>query len=199
MIENNVILVNKVSKAAKIVKHLSNEIFNEGEQHIVELNRLTKENELLRKMLQIHSELANNKIDLQLKDEESKIDEKSNNDLEDQASIPIIYDSPNPFNKTSRADLFKKKLGRIRSVKGPDIDIIKMVVKNNSKIVKRTRASSFYFSAATPAPNSDEGNTFDGFDFNKESLSGQSMTPKITVGDEISKAFSFQDIPNLKK
>lgn len=198
MIENNVILVNKVSKAAKIVKHLSNEIFIEGEQHIAELTRLNKENELLRKMLKIQSELTNKNIDLQMKEEESKIVEKSENSSEDKALAPVIYDSPNPFNNTRKANIFKKKLGRIRSVKGPDVELIKMVAMQNNKVTKRTRASSFYFSAATPAPTNNAGNSFDEFDFNKDSLSSQAMTPKVIISAEISKAFSFQDIPDMK-
>jgi hypothetical protein len=104
MVENNVIIASKTYKAKKIVTNISNEISNESVQHIAEITRLNKENELLRKMLKIQSELANSNIDLQIKKEESKILSISSDGTEDKSGKPAIYDNLNPFNTNSKAN-----------------------------------------------------------------------------------------------
>jgi hypothetical protein len=104
MIENNLIIASKAYKAKKIVKSIANEISNEGVQHIAEITRLNKENELLRKMLKIQSELANGNIDLQIKKEESKILSISSDSTEDKSGKPAIYGNLNPFNANSKAN-----------------------------------------------------------------------------------------------
>jgi hypothetical protein len=89
----------------------------------------------------------------------------------------------------------KIKLGKISSMEVPWDDIIKMAVKNN-KNVKRSRASSFYFGAATPQPHK---NSINGFDCNEDSIQNKTKSPSINISDNEFRSFSFKNIPDIKE
>jgi hypothetical protein len=89
----------------------------------------------------------------------------------------------------------KVKLRKISSKDAPWDDIIKMAVKNNRN-VKRARASSFYFGAATPQPHK---NSINGFDYNEDNIQNKTKSPNINISDNEFCSFSFQNIPELKE
>lgn len=180
------LFVQKAVKATKIVKQLSEATYIEQQNQSQELEQLRKENELLRKILNINNMLVNtDQIDQSLKAEEQKLKVEPKKEALSLAIAPS-KEEPNPFNSKPKAQSSKC----IPAFSPDSQSMMKMAVRK-TKASKRPRSTSFYFAPPTPDDNEE---SFDDFDFDNTKASTPCVPKKSSRP-----LFSFQDSPSPEK
>lgn len=149
-------ILRKVQAASKTVRQLDETAFCANQNLLGQVDQLARENEILRKMLQIKNEcLGIDQTELKVEEQKINIKEMLKPVKPTDGSFEI-----NPFKgkfKMEKAD--KDKPAKQDAIQ----EVFDFAVKQNPRNSKRKRSSSFYF--ANPDENN-EDEDFSKFDYN---------------------------------